>query len=211
MKLQIIGAGGFAKEVYSLIRSNDERNYEVICFMDRNENTENPSVDNIYGVPIVSDDEFYPTIPVVVAIGDPMLRRKIVENIIKKYPNVRFPVIKHQSATILDNSSVSIGMGSILCANTIITCDVKLGNFCQLNLATTIGHGATIDDFFTSAPSVNISGNTKIGKNVYFGTGSATKENINITDNVTIGMGSMVTKDINSKGTYVGIPSKQMM
>ena len=87
-----------------------------------------------------------------------------------------------------------------------MTCDINLGEFAHLNLNTTIGHDATIGDFFTSAPSVNIAGNSKIGKNVYFGSGSGCREKINICDYVKIGMGGVVIKDITESGIYAGVP-----
>lgn len=90
-----------------------------------------------------------------------------------------------------------------------MTCQIKIGDFAQLNLGTTIGHDCIIGDFFTTAPSVNISGICNIGKKVYFGTSAAIRQNLKVCDNVNIGMGAMVVKDITEPGTYVGIPAKK--
>ena len=85
-----------------------------------------------------------------------------------------------------------------------------MGNHSHLNLHTTIGHDCIIDDFFTTAPGVKISGNCNIGKMVYFGTNSCVKEKINICDEVVIGLNGGVVNNINEKGIYIGTPAKKI-
>ena len=55
---------------------------------------------------------------------------------------------------------------------------------------------------------MNISGDCKIGDNVYIGTGATIKQGVSIASNTVIGMGAVVVKDINKEGTYVGNPAK---
>ena len=43
---------------------------------------------------------------------------------------------------------------------------------------------------------------------VYVGIGASILENISIVDDVIIGAGAVVNKDINIQGTYVGVPAK---
>ena len=111
----------------------------------------------------------------------------------------------HPSAQI-HGENVEIGEGSIICAGSIITTNIKIGKHAHINLITTIGHDCIIGDYFTSAPGVQISGNEKIGDRVYFGTRSCMKEKLIICDDVIIGMNSGVIKNITESGTYVGTP-----
>jgi UDP-3-O-[3-hydroxymyristoyl] glucosamine N-acyltransferase len=92
----------------------------------------------------------------------------------------------------------------------VITIDVSLGKHCHINLNSTIGHDTTLGDYVTVSPGVNISGNVHIGKNCYIGTNASIKEHINICDNTVIGMGSVVVKNIETPGIYVGIPARRM-
>ena len=134
---------------------------------------------------------------------------KIREKIVTAFPNdTQYLSLIHPSAVV--SKWTEIGEGSIICAGSVITSQIKIGKHSQINLNSTIGHDCHIEDFFTIAPSVNISGICNIGKHVYFGTGAATRQGINITNNVTIGMGAMVVKDITEAGTYVGIPAKKI-
>jgi UDP-3-O-[3-hydroxymyristoyl] glucosamine N-acyltransferase len=113
----------------------------------------------------------------------------------------------HSSAKILYEKSVNIGIGSIICFGSVLTCDISIGKHSQLNLNTTVGHDTIIGDYFTSAPGVNISGNVNIGNRVYMGTNSSIRNRTYVCDDVIIGMGSCVIKDITEPGTYIGTPA----
>jgi sugar O-acyltransferase (sialic acid O-acetyltransferase NeuD family) len=198
MKRAIIGYGGFAQEVCNSIKKTD--NVEI----------------NVFFI----DDEYYigqeKTIPiskfnpkeyeVIIAIGDPKIRFNMVSKLPKE---TKYFTHIHKSVIILGDD-VEIGHGSIICAGSILTSNIKIGSHCQLNLQTTIGHDTSLGNFFTSAPGVKISGNCEIGDKVYFGTNSCTKQKIKITNNVTIGLNSGVVKDINESGVYIGTPSKKI-
>lgn len=56
----------------------------------------------------------------------------------------------------------------------------------------------------------DIWGKVTIGNNVYVGVDAIILPNVCITDNVIIGAGSIVTKDIKEDGVYVGRPAKRI-
>lgn len=184
----LIGAGGFAREIMADLGNT------IKCF-----------VDDIYwkkGLYKISElnPEKY---SVLIAVGDPTQRKKISKLL---HPETEYwnHISKH--AIILD-PLVNFGHGSIICAGSIITTNVDIGNHVQININTTIGHDCKISDYVTISPGVNISGNVHIHENVYIGTNSAIRENIHINPNVTIGMNSGVIKIIDSPGIYVGTPT----
>lgn len=194
MKKAIIGNGGFGREVFWSL-TEYERN--ITNFFIGDEFLLNES-ENTLPLSKLNTKEY----EVIVAIGNPKIR----ENIIKKLPpdTVFFTHI-HPSVIILDKK-IKIGEGSIICAGTILTTNIILGNHTHLNLNTTIGHDTIVNNFFTTAPGVNISGNCIIGERVYFGTNSSVREKIKICDDVIIGLNSGVVKNINESGTYIGTP-----
>ena len=194
----IIGAGGFGREVYWGLDMMERVN--TVFF-----------VDDMYWDD--SDEKILPLssfdpnkYEVVVAIGDPTLRSELINRLPK---DTKYFTYIHPSVQIL-GGDVSIGEGSIICAGSILTTNIKIGKHAHLNLHTTIGHDCIIDDYFTTAPGVKISGNCNIGKRVYFGTNSSVREKINIMDDVTVGLNSGVVKHINESGVYVGLPSKKI-
>ena len=105
---------------------------------------------------------------------------------------------------------VHVGEGTIICAGTIITVDVKIGNHVIINLDCTLGHDDVLSDYVTVYPSVNISGCCTIGQCVELGTGMQIIQGISITDDSIVGAGACVVKDIEEAGVYVGTPAKKI-
>jgi len=198
MKKGIIGAGGFGKEIYWSL-SMVERIGTVFFVDDKYYNEDDPLV---LPLSMFNPAEY----EVVIAIASPVDRERIVNQL----PiGTKFFTHIHPSAQI-HGEDVEIGDGSIICAGSIITTNVKIGKHSHINLITTIGHDCIIGDYFTTAPGVQISGNETIGNRVYFGTRSCIKQKLCVCDDVTIGMNAGVVKNINEPGTYVGTPAKKV-
>jgi len=193
MKKAIIGAGGFAREIACCI---DE---EITFFVSDVLIDKFP---NAVALSKFDHNEYF----AIIAIGDPTTRKKFVESMPKE---TRYFNFIHHSAQILD-SNIEIGEGTIICANSILTTNIKLGKHCHLNLATTIGHDTTIGDYLTTSPGTHISGNCQIESCVYLGTNSSIKEKIKINKNSKIGLNSGVVKDIKEEGVFVGTPCKRI-
>jgi sugar O-acyltransferase (sialic acid O-acetyltransferase NeuD family) len=190
----IIGAGGFASEIRARLNGINTK-----CFIDK----EYLSGDiNVHAI----EDLDVKTQRAVVCIGDPLLRNKMVKKLPKDLEYFTFidPTAQIHAADVF------IGEGSIICAGTIITTNIKIGKHAQLNLLSTIGHDTVIGNYFTTAPGAKISGNCLIGDRVYFGTNSSVRQGIKIADDVTIGLNAGVVKNIEQSGVYVGVPVKKI-
>jgi sugar O-acyltransferase (sialic acid O-acetyltransferase NeuD family) len=192
MKRALIGAGGFANEVRAHIGD-----FTMKCFVD--DQYFIPNEKHIYPLSKFDPKEY----EVLVAIGDPRDRYDVIHRLPKETQYFRFI---HPSAQILGND-VYIGKGSIICAGSILTTNIKISDHAHLNLQTTIGHDCLIGDYFTTAPGVKVSGNCKISDLVYLGTNSSIREKIEICNDVTIGLNSGVVKNITEPGIYVGTPA----
>lgn len=205
-KILIAGTGGFSKEVLCLI-TDLGRYDDVLGFIEPDDILKSKKFPSqILGKPIFPYSSIDPTKHCVsIAIGDSNIRKKITYQLPEE---IEYITLIHPSAVV--SQWTEIGEGAIICVGTIITCDIKIGRHAQLNLNTTIGHDCVIGDFFTTAPNVNISGNCNVEDHVYFGTASSIKQGVSICKNVTIGMGSVVTKNITAPGVYIGSPAKLM-
>jgi sugar O-acyltransferase (sialic acid O-acetyltransferase NeuD family) len=198
MNKAIIGAGGFAREVYWSLSELDRK--KCVFFVDDNLWAKNDK--KIFPISSFNPNKY----EVVIAVGNPVLRFHLLQ---KLPENTKFFTHIHPSSQILGDD-VSIGEGAIICAGSIITTNVTIGKHCHLNLQTTIGHDCIIGDFFTTAPGVRVSGNCVINDFVYLGTNTTVKEKITITNDCTFGLNSGIVKDITEPGTYVGTPSKKI-
>ena len=206
--IAIFGAGGFGREVKTIIDKINNENpntYNFLGFYD--DGFEKGTIIN--GYPILGGiDELNNEnnlLSLVISIGDPKIKLKIINSI--QNPNIDFPTIIHPNASI-SNDYVEIGEGSIICEGTIITCNIKIGKFVILNLMCTVGHDTIIDDYCAFMPSVNISGEVHIHNAVYVGTGAKIINLLEIGENTIIGAGAVVSKSIPANCTAVGIPAK---
>ena len=205
-EIAIIGAGGFAKECAAEIRNERSLDDFQIRFYVSDHMMHLYEQSSVQVSPLSSLDAQHESLFVTVAIGNPHIRKKIIESLPKE---TKFLSFISSQAHIMNALTVKIGRGCFICSGVIITSDVTIGDFCQLNLNTTIGHDCKIGDYFTTAPAVNISGNCTIGNIVYFGTNSATREGVSIPDGTTIGMNAGVVKSIElDNGTWIGCPVK---
>ncbi|MFD2698579.1 acetyltransferase [Mesonia sediminis] len=207
-EIVIIGAGGFGREIKMLIDqiNQKELSYTLRGFYD--DNLQLP--DKINGIPYLgSIDDLInrekPGTHIALGIGTPRVKAELVERL-EKY-DYQFPSLIHPNA-IIGADEVSIGKGSVVCAGTIITCNIKIGDFVTLNLACTVGHDTTIGNFASFMPSVNISGEVLIQEKVYVGTGAKIINQLEIGANTTVGAGAVVAKSLPESCTAVGIPAK---
>ena len=207
-KIIIIGAGGAGKEIlWTIDEHNDQiETYEILGFVDDDKTLKNKKIN---GYPVLGNiswmiSQNYQNLEVVIAVGEPKSREKIIKKICKH--NFQFAKIIPPSAKIA--KSASIGKGVIIQHNCIISADVKIKNYVYVNYNSTIGHDCEILDNVTISPGVNISGNNIIGNNTYIGTGTATKEKIRIGDNCFIGGGTIVGKNIPNNSIYFGQSGK---
>jgi sugar O-acyltransferase (sialic acid O-acetyltransferase NeuD family) len=205
--LYIIGAGGFGREVAWLVeRINDVvPTWNLKGFIDDNTSLHGTLED---GYSVVGDCDYLATIPhetwAVCAVGAAKVRKKIIGKL--KSSNVKFATLVDPSVML--SKRVSIGEGSIICAGTIITVDISIGEHVIINLDCTIGHDDIIRDFVTLYPSVNVSGNVVVGECTELGTGMQIIQGKNIGKESIVGAGAVVIRDIPENCTAVGSPAK---
>lgn len=207
-KICIFGTGGFGREtlccLIDSIAGTGQKIKDAACFMVDDEYFTDTEIMGIEVIPKSKfDEDLY---EVVVSIGDPVFRKKVVQNLPM---TTKYATIIHPS--VIMSKWLEVGEGSIITAGCILTCNIHIGKHAHLNLQTTIGHDCVIGDYFTTAPGVNISGNCTFGDSVYMGSNVAIREKITICDNVIIGMGGIVVKNISESGVYVGNPVKKLL
>lgn len=205
-EIYIFGSSGFGKEVAWLLEENGE--YQILGFID-----DNPDVLGkvINGYKVVGNSEFLLSIDkpinVVIAIGKPLIREKIVTKL-KRNHLISFPNIISKDVRM--SKYVTFGEGNIVCAGNILTTNINVGDFNLINLNCTLGHDDILGSFITIYPGVNVSGNVCIGNNCELGTGSKIIQGLIIEHDTVVGAGAVIIRDIIESGTYVGIPAKKV-
>ena len=205
--IAIIGAGGFGREVKTMLDSINlgSPTFNFLGFYD--DGFEKGAVLNNF--PVLGGVEDINTLmepcSIVIAIGDPQTKKAIYDKI--NNTNIDYPNIIHPNV-LISNDFVELGVGNIICAGCIITCNIVIKDFVILNLMCTVGHDTTISSFSSFMPSINISGEVFIHEKVYVGTGAKIINLLEIGENTIVGAGAVVSKSLPANCTAVGIPAK---
>ncbi len=212
----ILGAGGFAKEVYLLIQEvnslGSKESYHFCGFVDQKVKEAvkigNQMFPSVVEEVFLNDVRMGRKVSLAIGIGTPL----ISSNILKKYlefKNVEFPNLIHPNF-VGHKESIQMSYGNIITAGCIFTVNIQIGSFNIFNLATTIGHDSQIGSYNIFNPGCNVSGGVNIGDCNLFGTNATLLQGLKIESNSIIGAGSVVTKDLAGGYVYVGAPAKPM-
>ena len=206
--LYIIGAGGFGREVAWIVEriNKVKEEWKLKGFIDDNEaihHTFEGGYEVFGGCDYLANlnDEAW----VCCAVGNAIVREKIVRKL-EDCHKLKWTTLIDPS--VLLSERAEIGEGTIICAGTIITVDIRIGKHVIINLDCTIGHDDVIEDYVTIYPSVNVSGNVLVKKNAELGTGTQIIQGRKIGERTIVGAGSVVVKDLPDKCTAVGSPAK---
>jgi len=206
--IAIFGVGGFGREVLALIKDINRVNpiWNIVGFFD--DGYEKGVMINGYQNLGKTEDlnNWGTPINLAVSIGNPVIKKIILDKI--SNPLVDYPTLIHPLAWVGDTEFVEIGKGCIICAGTLITTNIKMEDFVILNLGCTVGHDTIIKKYSAFMPSVNISGEVKIGEGVYVGTGAKIINQLQIGDYTVVGAGAVVAKTLPAHCTAVGVPAK---
>lgn len=202
-KLAIIGAGGHGKVCADVAYLMNQ--WQEIIFLDNSKMGE-----IILGFEVIDSSEnwcnYIQEYDFFIAIGDNKTREKVQLDL--KSKNVSIATLIHPSAIIARD--VEIAEGSLIAAGVVVNPSTKIGKGAILNTACTIDHDGEIGDFVHISPGAYLAGTVNVGERSWLGIGSIVKNNVTICNDVIIGAGGVIVKDINERGTYVGVPVEKM-
>lgn len=197
-RLIIIGAGGHGRVVADIAR---QTGYNDIVFLDNDS-----ELKNCAGYPVLGPDAMTAGLEgdIFIAVGDPGIRRRLMERECGRL----FPILIHPQAIIA--SGVVIGDGSVVMAGAVINPGTRIGRGCIVNTSSSIDHDCVIGEFCHLAVGAHLAGTVHVGDSTWIGIGAVVSNNVNICSDVIVGAGAVVIKDIEERGTYIGIPTRKM-
>lgn len=206
-RVVVIGAGGFGREVLEVFKDQNkiEEQWEILGFVDDNQEMSGKIFN---GYPVLGNPSWLVqngrSVGCVCAIAEPSVKKRVVEyldNIGVSFYNAIHP-------SVIMSEYVCLGSGVIICAGSILTTNIKIGNHVIININSTVGHDTIIEDYCSLMPTVIINGNNHLRKGVYVGTGATFIQNISVGEWTTIGAGAVVVRDIESNVVAVGTPAR---
>ncbi|NML66481.1 acetyltransferase [Hymenobacter sp. RP-2-7] len=206
--LVIFGAGGLGREVLVLLRQFNEAQptWTLRGFYD----DQPPATATLGGLPYLGTaaDLNATTEPlaVAVAVGSPTARAAVVARLTS--PQLSFPTLVHPSVALQPYQNVVVGAGTIIQQGVILTTDLRIGQFVVLNLGTTVGHDAVVEDFCSLMCHVDVSGHAHIETGCYLGTKATIIQGRRLGAHSTLGAGAVAVHDLPAGCVAAGVPAK---
>jgi sugar O-acyltransferase (sialic acid O-acetyltransferase NeuD family) len=204
--IAIVGAGGLGKEIAVLISQLNQvkKKWNLVGFFD----DAIPVGSKVLSLPVLGNVGTLNQhkLNIVIAIGNPAVKAAIVQRLTSR--DLKFSKLVHPSVSL--GEEITIGDGSVICAGSVLTVHINIGNHVLVNLNTTIGHDVIVDDYASIMPGAHLSGFVKIDQSAFIGTGATILQHVTIGKGAVIGAGAVVTKSVPPNITVVGIPARAM-
>ncbi|MCV3418308.1 UDP-N-acetylbacillosamine N-acetyltransferase [Campylobacter lari] len=188
--IYIYGSSG-----HGLVCADVARNlgYEKIIFLDDNKGLK-------YHSNLEKHDMF-------IAIGANSIREKLFKK--AKDDGFRLVNLIHKSA-IISPSAFLDDEGILIMPNVVVNAKASIAKGVILNTACVIEHECFVDEFSHISVGAKLTGNVKIGKRCFLGVNSSVIPCMSLNDDITLGAGAVVVKNLTSKGIYAGVPAKKI-
>lgn len=202
-KLLIIGTHGHRKVVLEAALSTSQ--YKTITFM-----TNDMSSGGIKGYPLLDQtktpieyiqDNFD---EVIVAVGINNKARLRVSTELEKQ-GIQLATIIHSTAAV--SKFTTIHAGTVIAANAVVNPFTTIGKACIIGTGAIVGHDCILSDGVHLSPNATVAGTVHIGKNTWICMGSNVVHETTVGENVVVGAGAVVLKDVPDNVMVAGIPA----
>ena len=202
-KLYLIGGGGHCKSVIDVAES---AGYNIIGILDIPENIGKSVLD--YKVIGTDDDilQFADKAQFIITVGfikSPAIRMRIFDKV--KEAGGKLATIIASTAHV--SRYASLGEGTVVMHQAVVNAGTRIGENCIINTFCNIEHDAVIGDQCHISTGAMVNGDCKVGKLCFIGSQSVLANGISICDDVIVGAGSLVRKNILKPGIYSGNPA----
>jgi sugar O-acyltransferase (sialic acid O-acetyltransferase NeuD family) len=199
----LFGAGNLINDIADAVESRDQRTEFLVLNMELDKKV----LDKIpRSIKIIHLNDFAPSTDFYVFGFINPNKNPFLENL-KRF-NLPYSNLIHKFSYVA--KTVEMGQGNFIGAGVVLAPRVKLGDFNFVNRSASIGHDAEILHFNHFGPGCTVAGECKIGNRNFLGVRSAIINNVTIKDDITVGAGGIVIKDILESGTYAGVPARKL-
>jgi len=202
VRLVLAGAGGAGREVAELVRTSPrwvERNGVVdVVLLD---DAPAPGVDVVGGiadhVPLEGDVH-------LCTLGDPGARRRVAGILGER--GARFATFVDDRALVLP--SATIGEGSVVYPQVVVTSDVRVGRHAWISTAAVLGHDASLGDHVTVSGSAQVLGGAQVGDGSHVACSAVVLPGCRVGRDAVVGAGSVALRRVPDATTVFGVPGR---
>lgn len=205
--LVLLGGGGHCKSCIDVIESTDQ--WQIAGILEKTDALENA----VLNYPILGDDseidnyiiKGHHFLVTVGQISSPGIRDRLYRSL--KAKNAKLATIVSSVARV--SKHAQLGQGTIVHHFSFLNASSTIGENCIINSRANIEHDTVIGNNSHISTGAILNGNVVVGNNCFIGSGAIVSHGVIIGDDVIIGAGSLVLNNIESPGTYIGIPAKK--
>lgn len=204
-KLIVVGTGGLGRIVHDVLSQDSEvrREYALAGFLDTRADVELPPEleGNVLGSPLSyvpqADEVFIP------AIGDPQWRQKLLAPLIAK--GAAFYSYTRQASVA---ARVRIGQGVFLTPGAVISTDCEIGDYSYIDTYVILGHDVKMGAHCMVGAMSFLAGGVHVEDCVAIHPRATIAKGITLGQGCTVGIGSVVIKNVSSQSTVFGNPAR---
>jgi len=204
-KVIVVGAGGHARVVTSLLRLMSD--VEVVGVADRTSSTIGERIGHTKIVTTFDDlPEFLRSgvTWAALAMGDNQERSEMLARL--KGGGFSLLTAAHPAAVI--EADARVGEGAVVCAGAILCTEAVIGPGAIVNTGAIVDHESVVEECAHIAPGSCLAGRVQIGARTLVGLGSRVIPGRRIGADCVIGAGSVVVDDIPERSAAYGVPAR---
>ena len=202
----VYGAGGYGETFYHEARQFGA--IEIVAF----------TVDRAYmdstefcGLPVVPFEEVkrvYPpeTYEMMVLTSPRRIRTR--KEMYDKAKGLGYRLANYVSPRAIVEAGVQMGDNNVIFSDAFIGHHTILGNDNIIRQKVYLGHQSEMKDHNIIVAGCTLGGCSRIGSLSFFGLGMVGRDKVRYGDEVFVGLGSVVTKDVEDYATVIGCPAK---
>lgn len=209
MRLVIVGAGGFGREVLAYARdtARDHRDgaafTEIVLLDDRPDALDGYEVDaRVVGG--VDDGPIGPDDRVIVAVGDPAARFALVRRLQPR--NVQFATLVHPLAYVATDARIQPGV--VIGPFGFVGPSAWVGPHVVLNTYASVGHDAVVGRYAVLSPYSVVNGGVSVGEGAFLGTQAAVVVGLTVGPWAKLAAGAVAHRDVETGTLAVGNPAR---
>lgn len=206
-KAIIVGAGGLGKIVYDVLKRDFDflNQYFILGFLDTRTDLKLPDdIDRgVVGSPLsyqAKEGEIF-----IPAIGDPRLRRQLLVPLIEQGAEF-FSYVNRASVS----SGATIGQGVFLTPGVVISTNCTIGDYSYVDTYAILGHDVQVGKYCMIGAMSFLAGGVVVQDGVAMHPRATIAKNLVLGNDCTVGIGSVVVKDVSPNVTVFGNPARNI-
>jgi sugar O-acyltransferase (sialic acid O-acetyltransferase NeuD family) len=208
-RIVVVGAGEQAEIAYEYFTHDSP--HEVVGFAVEAEYRDR---DDLFGLAVIDFEQIAERFPpaeyrAFVAISSTQLNR-IRTRLFRAVKELGYSCETYVSSHAFVWRDVEVGENSFIFENNVLQYGVSVGDNVILWSGNHVGHQTSIADNCFISSHVVISGFCKIGSACFLGVNSCFADNVTVAPDCVVGAGTVVVKDTEPRGVYVGNPARRL-